>query len=149
MRSADHPLFCLNRIENGPYRGWQFRTRRNGKAISRFFGEAAYGEQGALVKAQEYRDRILTQIRPAPSPTQETLRRDDQSPGSRAGVYLVRRPPRSKTSKRKRLFWVACWWEDGKSRTRSFSVKKHGHDQAKQLAIDAREAGTSKRQPAP
>ncbi len=141
MKQSKTPGIC--RIDQPSHRthGFFVRLARQGKLHSVFFSDQKYGgRELALASAQEcYR----------------VLRRKLGMPRNRSRRWwatIVRRKGRSgiqgvqrvidRQSKPWRKYWRASWSPKfGVVRKKQFSIRIHGEEKARQLAIRARRAG--------
>ena len=127
---------------NSVTHGWHVKLRRRGRAHRKFFSDARFGgKRKALRAAREHRDELVARL-----PTETTAdRRDRMTDRNTSGVVGVRRVERQRHG---RLYesWVAQWTDDdGLRRTLSFSVDVYGEDEARDLALFARDTLISDR----
>lgn len=122
--------------------GWEVRFHRRGKKIEKFFSDNIFGSKTkALAQARVYRDEIESKL---PKLNVHELSRTP-SKRNQSGIVGVRR--HEQTDVRgdwgyTYSFWVAQWTdENGKRRTRSFSINHYGEEEALRLAIKARKKG--------
>lgn len=128
-------------IESSGLHAWRVAVMRNKRSTTKWFSDAIYGgKRKALKAATIYRDQFLAEtdgydhqiwIRTA-------LRCDNKS-----GISGVRRYVKIehyKGSIYHHIFWRAYWSDDnGRRRSRQFSVLRYGELEAKKLAIEERE----------
>lgn len=126
--------------------GWEVRFHRRGKRVEKFFADGKYrGKTRALKAARQYRDEIEAKL---PKLTVHELSRKP-SRRNQSGMVGVRR--HEQTDIRgdwgyTYTFWVAQWTDEtGKRRTRSFSIQRHGEEEAYRLAVKARKKGMADR----
>lgn len=134
--------------ENGEitHGGWEVRFNRRGKKIERFFADNKNGGRAkALAQAKDFRDEIEAKL---PRLSVHELSRTP-SKRNQSGIVGVRR--HEQTDVRgdwgyTYSFWVAQWTdENGKRKTKSFSVNHYGEDEALRLAVKARKKGMAER----
>lgn len=134
----------ITRIENYKNRadGWWVRLQWRGEKFSRFFKDADYGgKSGALKSARQF-NRELRSTYPKPT-RQENSQRQTARTGKIIGVRRL-----VKTDKRWENLTYEVWearWSHKKyqRRVRTFSIEKYGEEEAKKLAIEARQQGLS------
>jgi AP2 domain len=106
-------------------------NNKAGKAFKRFV-DAKYGsEEQALAAAEKHRDAVVARL----GLLGQVTKPDSPHPGVSRTESVNDRDgyPRMEA------YWQAYWIKaDGKQATRRFSIKKHGEEQAKKLAIAAR-----------
>lgn len=119
--------------------GWQVRVVRRGIAINRFFPDAKFGgNAGALSHAKLFRDETVKDLQPLSR--SEIARR--LIPRNTSGIPGVRRAVKH-TTLNGRTFAQDVWAasgtpQPGKRKTKSFSIKKLGDDEARERAIAQR-----------
>lgn len=125
--------------------GWEVRLQRRGRRFEKFFADNAFGgKRGALQKAKDYRDQLDASLK------SYTVRELARRPSIRNSSGLVGVRQTSQTETRgdyeyTYYFWVAQWTDGaGKRKTRSFSCHKYGEEEAKRLAVQARNQGVAK-----
>ncbi len=130
----------LTNIHREP-EGWSPNVRRAGRDFTDYFGDAVWGGRArALLAAQHFRDRLLQRI----DPDTRVRRRPAKGRRSRNGVEGVSREPHWVDG---RLYhrYVATWQDPVKGhQRRRFLVEHYGEEEARALAIDAREAGVAR-----
>ena len=121
--------------------GYFVRLQRNGKIHSAFFPDKRYGGKAqALIAAQQHHQKLLEKF----GLTKQLSRRrwaEIRRRKGLSGIHGVQKvidrrftPPR--------IYWKATWSpEPYVVRKQQFSVRKHGAQRAKLLAIRARKAG--------
>ena len=113
---------------------WLVQVQRRSYIKIKMFSDGIFGgKKKALLAALEYRDALLT----APTPAehnlwQRTIVRRNNTSGI-PGIVLAKRASGAER-------WVAFWIdENGRKRSRTFSVSIHGIRKAKQLAVAERQ----------
>jgi hypothetical protein len=133
----------ISRIDQPSHRthGFFLRAARQGKIFSGFFSDKAYGGRAqALAAAQEHRVKLL-KIVGLPFQKSRRLNAEIVRRRGRSGIYGVRRVI-NRQIRPWRKSWVAAWSpQPGVVRKKQFSIRKHGEERAKQLALRARRAG--------
>lgn len=108
------------------------RVIQGGWLRQKLFSDTSWGgARGALRAARAWRDAVVTEeAAAARSAHRRTVRRKNTSSGiPGVGRYVIRTTP----------VWMAFWDdEDGRKRTKSFSVNAYGEDAARERAIAAR-----------
>nr|WP_267884648.1 AP2/ERF family transcription factor [Paracidovorax citrulli] len=113
---------------NGIAVAWRVSIRRRGSTVERIFSVKAFGNlKKALRAAIAFRDEVNQIFPPLTKQEAHAIRRSTNTSGV-PGVY------RTKMDEWK----ASIRFEDGKCKTRQFSVRVYGEDGARQLAIDAR-----------
>jgi len=115
---------------------WFVQVQRRNHIKRKMFSDAIFGgKKEALSAALEYRDALLA-APTTPTPAEHNLwhrtivRRNNTS--GIPGVGLFKRANGSER-------WIAFWTdENGRKRSRTFSVLTYGHRKAKQLAVAER-----------
>jgi hypothetical protein len=107
--------------------------KRQGLTLSKRFAVSVYGDdQTALQEAQHWRDRVLALLPPTTYRQLRTMVRRNNT----SGVPGVNRIVKASGA----AFWVAACELENRKKSKSFSVKKHGEEGARQLAMDARQS---------
>lgn len=144
-----NPRRNISRIEtesaNGKtYGGWEVRMQRRKRKMARFFSDLNFGgKRAALQAAKAYRDSLERYNR------KYTVNDLAENPSKRnrsglVGVRLKQQKDQRGEFEFTYWYWVAQWTDGrGKRRTKSFSVEKHGDEEACRLACEAREKGVS------
>lgn len=136
------PMRHITRVdyERKHQHGWWVRIHRDGKMIQQFFSDIKYQSRAAALRAaKDYRAELLIKYpKPEHGNMFNRLRRHNRS--GVAGVH------RTITHKDGRLYtvWQTAWLlPDGKRIVKkfAFSLKNRSEQEAKDLAIAAREAG--------
>lgn len=122
--------------------GWQVRIQRRGHKIDKFFSDAVYGgKRPSLQHAKDYRDLVEQNFR------KYKVRDLAKRPSIRnrsgiVGVRLHQQKDRRGEFEYQYWYWVAQWTDGrGRRRTKSFSVHRHGDEEAYRLAYEARNKG--------
>jgi hypothetical protein len=106
-----------------------------------YFGDAVWGGRGpALLAAQHARDELLRRI----DPDQRVRRRMPRGSRNKTGVVGVSRETHVVDG---RIYhrYVAQWQDPEKvPQRRRFLVEHHGEEEARAMAIEAREAGVAR-----
>ena len=136
----------ITRVESGSTIGWIVRFQRKGVKHGKFFSDAAHdGTDAAFEAARAWRDERRQEIGPTPRPDASRMhtvkaRRKNRRAVSRTGVTGIGFVVREFASQR--VPYVTAYWldEDGRRHQTSFSIQKHGVDNAVKLAGRARAA---------
>ena len=140
-RSSATPGIC--RIDQPSHRthGFFVRLARRRKIHSAFFTDKKFGgREQALAAAQAHylqlRHKLGLPLQRSRQEWSETVRRR-----GRSGIHGVQRVIDRRT-KPWRKYWRATWSPElGVVRKKQFSIRKHGEEKARQLALRARRAG--------
>ncbi len=141
-------LHHISRVDSGRTHGWLVRFQRDGDKWGRLFSDGPHGgPEAARDAARQWRDETLQRVGPTPVSdasrmhTQEARRRNRRAV-SRTGVTGIGVVLREFSAQR--VPYVTAYWidADGRRRQTSFSVQRHGVDDALRLAARAR-AGTA------
>jgi hypothetical protein len=112
----------ITRFDYGNTHGYFVRLSWKHDRRSKFFSDGKYGDRlAALAAAIAWRDQ-----------TCEEMGKPNANAPTRKDLGIHRR------TKEGRDVFEATWYEDGRHRRTSFSVRKHGVKQARALAIEAR-----------
>lgn len=112
----------ITRFDYGNTHGYFVRLSWKHDRRSKFFSDGKHGDRlAALAAAIAWRDQ-----------TCEEMGKPNANAPSRKDLGIHRR------TKEGRDVFEATWYEDGRHRRTSFSVRKHGVKQARALAIEAR-----------
>lgn len=137
------PTPGISRIDQPSHRthGFFVRVSWQGQIFSGFFSDKKYdGREQALAVAQAFYLELRKKLG---MPAQRDRRWNAQivRRKGRSGIHGVRRMINRRV-KPWRKYWVALWSPElGVVKKKQFSIKKHGEEKAKQLAIRARRAG--------
>lgn len=111
----------ITRFDYGNTHGYFVRLSWKHERRSKFFSDGKHGDRlAALAAAIAWRDRTAEELG---KPIGKAPRKD-------IGIH--------RRVKDGRDVFEATWYEDGRHRRTSFSVRKHGVKQARALAIEAR-----------
>ena len=128
--------YCIARVEyvnaNGaPVRLWVVNVKRHGRLFARNFYDGVYGDrESALVMAIAYRDALQRLFPPLTQLEQRTKTRTN----NKSGVPGVM----AKFDRGRLKAWIATIEVAGVIHHKYFSVREHGEEKAKELAIEAR-----------
>ena len=143
-RFLDEPMYGIyrrpGRIADRYSASWHVSIRRAGVTYSKTFSDSKYGgTEASLSAARQYRDQILATVPPlARAASAQTVRRDNSS--GVAGVVREDRILNHKKGPYRVVGWKAqIHLGPGKTKQKSFSIRKYGEEQAYQLAIQARQ----------
>lgn len=146
--SNSKAMYGISRIDDDLYRthAWRVSLRRQGKLHVKNFPDKKYGgKRKAQQAAKAYRDEV---IRDYPPTTRKqfcaTVRRNNTS--GIPGVYTYgKRYALKDGSIRETRYWEAHWpVGENSSAKASFSYNTFGEKKAKELAIQARQAGIAR-----
>jgi len=127
----------LQRVDRRGFRGYSVLLTRRGILHSRFFADRRFGgRRKARAAAERWRDEQMVTLYPP-----VRLRRF--TPWNRTGVVgvlLERYQVRGRRYRRYRASWPDA---EGRSRRRSFDLRKYGEEKAFELAVEARRKGVA------
>jgi hypothetical protein len=137
--SNDYGLCRQSNSRNpSPAWHWTMRLVRQGTLVLRRFSDGSYGgDLAALTVARAYRDAVVRLI--PPFTRRQVYRKLPVT--NRSGVIGVWRLETGRAA-----YWQAYIDIDGERRSKAFSVKRYGEQQAKELAV-AQRAGYEHLQP--
>ena len=133
----------ISRIDQPSHRthGFFLRAARLGQIYSGFYSDKKYGGRAqALAAAVEHRGKLLKILG---LPAQKSRRYWAELPRrkGRSGIVGVQRVI-DRHGRSWRKYWRATWSpEKGVVRKKQFSIRIHGEEEARELAIRARRAG--------
>ncbi|MCC4607785.1 AP2 domain-containing protein [Xanthomonas campestris pv. zinniae] len=130
---TDSKIYGLSpQIRGGAVIGWNVNIRRHDHYYQRDFSGARHGGvDGAMAAAMAYRDQVLQNAPPMSIREFASIVRTNNT----SGVPGVSRRTEGNYS-----YWTAIvYLPTGKTRRRSFSVKKYGEENARAKAISARQ----------
>lgn len=133
----------ISRIDNSKHwtHGFFVRVLWQGRTHSAFFADKKHGgREQALAVAQEFRLILRKKLG---VPDQGLRQRLAESVGRRgkSGIRGVQRVI-DRRVKPWRKYWLAKWSPElGVVKKKKFSIRKHGEEEARELAIRARRAG--------
>ena len=142
-KTKANPMRYIRRVDDKGHHAWKVAVRRAGQYIHQYFVDTAHGGTAqALAAAIAWRDQTVAELTGA---DYAVWRRELMPPTNTSGIVGVSRGfVLKKRGKRtvKFAMWTAYWQNaNGKRSTRAFSVNKYGEEEAKQMAISAREEG--------
>ncbi|MBB4008049.1 AP2/ERF family transcription factor [Allorhizobium taibaishanense] len=143
-------MYAIQRLDIDKHKqdAWMVNMSRGGRSIHMTFSDTTYGgKEQALEVAQAYRDAVLRVVPPLTNKDMRMLVRKNRSEGSDVtGVYY-----QAPDERRKSGIWIARIElpverkkpVSGKKRqrkavTRTFSVSKYGHHEARRMAEEER-----------
>ena len=137
MPSRTYAIARIDLPDAGTH-GWQVRLQRRGVKYAKYFADRVFGgEQESFEQAEQWRDRLLRQMK-----RKETVRVCSRSVRNSSGVVGVSKVTVVAANGLEYQFWQATWSpEKGKRRCVKFSVKRYGEERAFELAVEARERG--------
>ena len=105
---------------------WSVQISINKKATTKYFSFRKYGSKSkALEEAVLYRDKLVLDNKI-----------DLKERFKKSKITGVNRTIDTRRNGVKVAYWQTMWNENGKQRTKRFSTKKYGENEAKQLAIE-------------
>lgn len=125
--------YAITRIESPQNPGYMVAVKRQGLQVSKQFSVSRYGNdnKATLNAARQWRDRVLALLPPMTSRQLRTLVRRNNTTGI-PGIQRV-------VKEGARAYWVAVCEVERKRTFKYFSIREHGEDGARQLAIEARQ----------
>tara|TARA_R110002111_G_scaffold162491_3_gene228896 strand:- start:1759 stop:2919 length:1161 start_codon:yes stop_codon:yes gene_type:complete len=149
----ENDLSNITRIDQEPkppkkigQHGWWVRLQRQGEKYHHFFNDTKFGgKDKSLEAASVFRDAVKSQF--LENPNTELMLSGERVPGKRntSGVIGVNRTDHKYTKRGKqyhRLVWQTHWpIGNGKYANKTFSILKHGEEEAFRLALQARQDG--------
>ena len=123
--------------------GWQVRLQRRGVRFQRYFGDNRWGgKRAALLRAQQYRDRVLARIDDATvgeKDVEPRVRSHSSTADNRSGMVGVTRVRSLASNGSYYESWQATWSPGpGLRKCVRFSVRRYGDDEAFLLACEVR-----------
>ncbi len=136
----------MSRVDSGKMHGWLVRFQREGVKHGKFFSDRAHGgADDALDVARAWRDERLRELGPAQASDASRMhtaaaRKKNRRAVTRTGVTGIGFQVREFSAQR--VPYVTAYWldADGKRHQTSFSIQRHGVDDAVRLAARARAA---------
>ncbi len=136
------PYRYIRRIDRTDTHSWHVSIKRMNQTVTKHFSDRVYGSKEAALKAAMiFRDSILESL----NTTEYALwkRKSPYRERNTSGIIGIGRYTNKYKKKDGSVSESASWqafWQDqhGKRHIRTFSVKTHGEEQAKELAIQAR-----------
>jgi AP2 domain len=140
--NPNKPHRNINRVSRNNTNSWHVTIIRMHKSISKHFNDKIYGGSDQALKAAIlFRDEKLKEL----DNSEYALwrKRLGGNPLNTSGIPGVGRYIRKQKNKNgtitERAEWQAFWDDtEGKRHLRTFNIKKHGEEGAKQMAIEAR-----------
>jgi hypothetical protein len=127
--------------------GFFVRLQRQGKIYSAFFTDLKYGGKAAALAAAKHFHRQSVAIFGPPEILNRQWWAEIVRRRGRSGIHGVQRVIDRK-SQPWRKYWLASWSpKPYLVRRKQFSIRKHGEEWAKELAIRARRAGVHSMEP--
>lgn len=119
---------------------WLVTVQRRGRIYNRHFTDSLYGgKRKALEAAKEYRDNLLTSIRPLTRLERCRIKKKNNRSGI-SGVTRIDIKENSRGKLYRRRYWVAQWpIGENKASMKKFSIKVHGERGAFRRAVRVRE----------
>jgi hypothetical protein len=142
------PNYGISRIDQPDKKnhGFYVRITYRGKSFQKYFPDkSSGGRAAALVKAKEYRDKV---VRSLPKERREALakpKRRIKKSGVIGVTHVVAKAP---VTNKIYHYWQAAWEDEtGRRRTKKFSIARYGENQALDLAQKARSSATRSPKP--
>lgn len=133
----------ISRVDSGATHGWLVRFQREGRLTSKLFSDAKHGgREAALARAEAWRDEQRERLGPVRQDASRLLspeaRRRNRQVLTRTGVTGIGFQVRPYGGGG--VPYVTAYWidEGGRRRQTSFSVARHGVEDAVALAARAR-----------
>jgi hypothetical protein len=127
----------IYRYEHNGWRGWVVQLKRAGTPYVKYITDGKDTREASKERAVKYRDSLERRL-----PPWNKLHRRHST--NTSGIIGVSRYIDRTRSGRRVPRWVGFWaTATGGKANRSFSVRKYGERQAKQLAIEARRFGVA------
>jgi hypothetical protein len=137
-----NPMRNIQRVDKG-HHSWRVVMRRAHQHLRQHFTDSVYGSKDlALAAAVAWRDQREAELSGVDYVVwqREWMRAHNKS--GTVGVYRNINIKKRGDRIVKQAQWMAYWQDaNGKRKVRSFNVSKYGEEQAKQLAIRARQEG--------
>lgn len=130
---TDAKIYGLSpQIREGVVVGWNVNIRRHDRYYQREFSGVRHGGvDGAKAAAKEYRDQVLQNAPPMSMREFASIVRTNNTSGV-PGVF--------RRTEGQYIYWAAIvHLPTGKTRRRSFSIKKYGEENARAKAMSARQ----------
>lgn len=125
--------------------GWWVRFQKNGKKFQHFFNDTKYGgKESGLIAAQKFRDAVKLEYieKEGTSPLNPSSTPTKRNKSGTVGVHRTSYTYHKRGKPYKAEVWQAHWpTGNGKFANTTFSIKKHGEQEAFNLALKARERG--------
>ena len=122
--------------------GWLLRIQRRGSKVEEFFSDTRYeGKRRALAAAKQRRDE-LERVWPHYSVAELAKHPSTRNKSGVVGVRLLQQKDTRGEFEYYYWYWVAQWIDGhGRRRTKSFSIHRHGDEEAFNRACEARRKG--------
>jgi len=129
------------RIDGKRSHGWQVKFSFQEREISKFFSDGKYGSvEKALDEARNFRDSFLVDWQAVK--TTQGVTKHPSDVGKVMGVFFVKGKKKA-NSHEYSSHWRAQWnTPEGERKFANFFVATHGYEEAHNLAVQARLAGT-------
>ena len=144
-RNSSAGEFAISRLDLASVgtHGWQVRLQRRGVRYQRYFADRRWGgKRAALLRARQYRDRVLARIDDSPEGDSEArprVRSHSSTVDNRSGMVGVTRVRSLASNGSYYESWQATWSpRPGQRKCVRFSVRRYGDEEAFSLACDAR-----------
>ena len=135
----------ISRMDNDSNRthGWLVTIQRRGRILRKLFSDMTHGGKiKALAAAKTYRDAIIAEYPLFSKQEHASIQKSNNRSGIVGVCRVVASGTKTLPSQKQRWNWVAAWpLPDGRRKRVKFSVQKFGEEQARALAIRAREEG--------
>ncbi len=124
------------------YGGWEVRIQRRGERFSKYFSDLSHGgKRLALQSAKVFRDEIDQRYKRY-SVKDLAAKPSARNRSGQVGIRLHEQTDRRGEFDYSYWYWIAQWTDGhGRRRTRSFSIHRHGEEEAYRLACEARNQG--------
>nr|WP_245999329.1 AP2/ERF family transcription factor [Paracoccus methylarcula] len=129
----DDSEYGIYRFEAHGHHGakWRVSLSRQGHQIERTFCDSLYGSSmTCLIQARAYRDAVMAAIPPTTNHERVVRLRSDNQSGVSGVIF---------NEDDAHVSWIATFTSAKGRKSKRFSVKEHGNDQAKALAIAQRQ----------
>jgi len=133
----------ITRIENYKNRvdGWQVRLQSRGEKFSKFFKDSDYKSKDTALKSARRFYNQLCKENPK-STRQDHAERKTVRTGEIIGVRRLLKVDKRWSEEHIYVVWEAKWsHKKYQRRVRTFSIEKYGEEEAKRLAVEARQQG--------
>jgi len=141
---APRPNYGISRIDQPEKRnhGFYVRITHRGSTVQKYFPDQSNGgKDQALLRAQEFRDSIISELPMGKQQQAARPRRATLTSGVTGVTHVVSRDGNGQI---RYEYWQGAWTlPDGRRRTRKFSIGRYGQEEALRLAIAAREKALS------
>ncbi|QQR79233.1 MAG: AP2 domain-containing protein [Candidatus Moraniibacteriota bacterium] len=135
----------ISRMDNDSNRthGWLVTIQRRGEIYRMLFSDKKQGgKKKALTVAKAFRDAIIAEYPLFSKQEHANLKKRSNQSGIVGVCRVVAFETKTLPPEKQRWNWVAAWpLPDGRRKRVKFSVQKFGEEQARALAIRAREEG--------